>query len=312
MREAACGIFLSEVVIVKFRHEEVESILFHCLFPGSVELPRNFDQVVAECEPDTKLFIEASGLNEGYVCALMTFLLMSLEFRVECWFDLDGLRERLQGVLNDDLAVDIAIEFIDNLSILVLNLNDNLLLQGSVQEVQRMSRQFSQVLGNQSLLGEIVLDESAPECSLFDLLLRQLLDVECEELGLDRIETVLVGQELRSPPLLIFVGGLNAFQLLVNVLLKAQIANTFAVLIVAGCPFDFSDLIDLLLLHQVVDDVLLVNLHVIVWIVESIVPERLSFYLPVWDQLRMFSFICGEHPDKLPNFGLHSLLFSLF
>ena len=85
-----------------------------------------------------------------------------------------------------------------------------------------------------------------------------------------------------------------------------------AVLIVAGCPFDFSDLIDLLLLHQVVDDVLLVNLHVIVWIVESPVPERLRVYLPVWNQLRMFFFICGEHSDKLPNFGLHSLLFSIF
>ena len=118
---------------------------------------------------------------------------MSLEIRVECWFDLDGLRERLQGVLNDDLAVDIAMEFIENLSILVLNLNDDLLLKSSMQQVQRMSRQLAQVLGVQSLLGEIVLDKSAPECSLFDVLLGQPLDVECEELGLDPIEAVRVG-----------------------------------------------------------------------------------------------------------------------
>ena len=103
------------------------------------------DQIVTECKPDTKLFIEASDLNEGYVFALMTWLLMSLEFRVECWIDLDGLRERLQGVLNDDFAVDIAIEHIINLSILALNLNDDLLLQSSVQQVQRMSCQFGQV-----------------------------------------------------------------------------------------------------------------------------------------------------------------------
>lgn len=97
-----------------------------------------------------------------------------------------------------------------------------------------------------------------------------------------------------------------------QVLLKAQIADTSVVAIVAGHPFDFSDLIDLLLLHQVVDDVLLVNLHVVVWVVESLFPEFSRVYLPNWDQLLMFSFICGEHPDQLPNFSLHFLLFSLF
>ena len=103
------------------------------------------------------------------------------------------MRERLQGVFNDDLAVDIAKEFILNLSLLISFLNDDLLLKSSMQEVQRMSCQFAQVRGVQSLLGEIVLDKSALECSLFDVLLRQLLDIASEECGLDRVETVLVG-----------------------------------------------------------------------------------------------------------------------
>ena len=190
MCKAACGIFFPEKVFVKLLYEEVECILqLPCII---IELQGNLDQAFAESDPDTKLLIEASILNQIYVFSIKTFFLVSFEFVEELYLFFDGFRESFQGVLNDYFAVGITIERIINCFII------SLFQKSSMQKVKRMSCQFSQVsiVQLRSLLGEIVLDKSTPECSRFELLLKLLLskqlEIELEELALDLIKTIWV------------------------------------------------------------------------------------------------------------------------
>ena len=67
---------------------------------------------------------------------------MSFELVEEFYIIFDGSSESFQGVLNDYFAVDIAIKCIYNCSIIVI---DDLFLKSSMQKVERMSCQSSQV-----------------------------------------------------------------------------------------------------------------------------------------------------------------------
>ena len=135
MRKATCGFFLFKKVFVKLFHEKVECILqLLCI---KIKLPGNLDQVFTESDPDTKLLIEASILNQIYVFRIKSIFLVSLELVEELYIIFDGFRKSFQGVLNDYFAVSITIERIDNFSI------TDIFLQSSMQKVKRMSCQFS-------------------------------------------------------------------------------------------------------------------------------------------------------------------------
>ena len=84
------------------------------------------------------------------------------------------------------------------------------------------------------------------------------------------------------------------------------------VFVIAEFPLDASDIVDIARLHQIVDDLLLVNFHVRVTIVEGGVPELIRVFLaPVLrKKLAVHHFIRGQHPDELPNARLHLPLFA--
>ena len=277
-----------EVVRVQDFYEEIQRILLVALV---IEAFGDSFKTVTESIPHPQLFVKETQFDK---VTILLWIISLFEVLEQTIVDLSSFCEGQQRVFNYHLAINFSIE----VSVLLFIFNSYFFLQHSVKQIQRMSCNFVAVSLCQFCFLKVILEKCGPECSLFQLFLLKLSDVEREELVFDRLETLDISQELLFPLLPVFITSLNTLQIfwLYTLVLLESIQ-----------PLNASDFINVSCFHQIVNYILLVDLTVRVRVFKSIQPEIV--YIVGRHQTLVHFFVRSQHLNEFPNSLLHGFFF---